>query len=120
MIVKIGHLVTNVKKEVQCLSKKIFTVNEKKNKKVEQVLSTMLKKLLKDKNKINMSEEVKNEIIHKLTSYNKGKNIIPILKYVNKTILKNMPKNLKSAKNFKRNILNTLIKDAQKRLELSR
>jgi hypothetical protein len=83
----------------------------------EKIVSFVVDKLLKDKSRGSVSQEVKKEIVHKLTSCNKPKDIIPIIKYVNTTILKNVPKDVKSAKSFKKNIVNTLIKDANNRLE---
>ena len=117
---KLGYLISNVKNEVKVIGKKISKVEQKTSSEIEKVVSLMVNKLLKDNAQSVVSEEVKNEIVQKLTSYNKGKNLLPIIKYVNKTILKNVPKNVNSAKSFKKNVVNTLIKDAEKRLEVTR
>ncbi len=105
------------KNEINSIVEKMTTIEKKTNKEIEKAVSLMLNKLLLDKSNENVTTEVKQEIVKKLAQYNRGKNIIPILRYVNGIIIKNAPKNVKSVKTFKKNVVNTLIQDANKRLE---
>ncbi|MBX9839114.1 MAG: hypothetical protein K2X69_12480, partial [Silvanigrellaceae bacterium] len=62
------------------------------------------------------TNEVRNEIISILVEHNSGKNLLPIVKYVNSVVVSNAPTNIESFKNFRKNIAQTLISDAKKRI----
>ncbi|MES2615858.1 MAG: hypothetical protein V4591_10635 [Bdellovibrionota bacterium] len=133
MVSKLGYFIDNIKNvkpaiivnaimesskvEVKGIVEKFSQVEQKTNAEIEKVVAFMVEKILKGKSKDAVPDDVKKEIVQKLARYNKGKNLLPIITYVNKTILANVPKNVKSAKSFKSNVANTLIKDAKKRLE---
>lgn len=93
-------------------------VEQKTNTEIEKAVSFMVDKILEDQPINDVSEDIKNEIVQKLAGHNKGKNIIPIITYVNKIIITNVPKNFSAFRSFKKNIANTLVKDAKSRLEL--
>lgn len=118
---KLADVFNNIKNVNPIIVKTVLAtlsqVEDRTNAEIEKVVSAAVDKLLKDKSIDAVSEDIKAEIVHKFSNHNKGKNLIPILKYVNKVLLTNAPKSVTSAKNFKRNIANTLIKDAKKRLE---
>lgn len=105
------------KDEIKLLLKRISQVEKKTSTEIEKVFSIIVEQILKDKSIEAVSDEVKNEIVHKLAKYNDGKSLIPNLKYINKIIVTNVPKSVKSVKNFKRNVAKTLIKDAHTSLE---
>jgi hypothetical protein len=119
------NLATNVvdkaktvsKEEVTILLNKISNLEKMTNQEIEKVAFVMVDKFLEDKSKENIPESVKKEIVMKLTAHNRGKNIFPIIKYVNNVIVKNIPTNIQSVKNLRANISTTLIQDANNTLK---
>ena len=92
------------KEELSLLLSKVSKIEKKTSAEIEKIVYVMVNKLLKDKSKESVSEDVKKEIVNKLTQHGRGKNIIPILKYMNKIIITNVPKSVSSVKNFKNNV----------------
>jgi hypothetical protein len=105
------------KTEVNTLLEKIASVEKKTNKEIEKAVTMIVNKILESNKNKEINEDVKNEIIKKLSQHNRGKNLFIIIKYVNKILLKNIPTNIKSAKSFKNKIAETLIQDANKTLK---
>ncbi len=105
---------------VKNISTKYSKVEKLTTAEIEKIVSLLVNSLLKNNPKETVTDEVKNEIVKKFTTYNGGKNIIPLMKYVNSTLFKNVPKNMNAAKNFKKNIVETLIQDATNSLEEKR
>ncbi len=104
-------------KEFKFIFSKINQVEHRTNAEIEKVMSVVVEMILANSSQETVSDEVKSEIIHLFSGYKKTRNLIPLFRYVNKLILTNVPKNIKSAKSFKKNIAKTLIKDARARLE---
>ncbi len=104
------------KEEIQFLLGKMNDVGHKTNVEIEKNISKLVNKILEGQPEDSITEDVKKEIMSMLVEHNSGKNIMPIVKYVNSVVVHNAPTSLESFMNFKKNIAQTLISDAKKRI----
>ncbi|KAB8040007.1 hypothetical protein GCL60_07010 [Silvanigrella paludirubra] len=104
------------KEEIQFLLGKVNDVGHKTSTEIEKSISKLVNKLLEGQPAEVATNEVRNEIISILVEHNSGKNLLPIVKYVNSVVVSNAPTNIESFKNFRKNIAQTLISDAKKRI----
>ncbi len=103
--------------ELNGIKDKLSCMEEKAQTSIEKALNCGINALLKNTPAETATSEVKDEIIQKLSPVPSAKNIVPMLKYANSVLLKNVPKNLNDIKNLKSQIANTLVTDAKGRLE---
>jgi len=104
------------KEEIQFLLGKINDVGHKTNFEIEKNISKLVNKILEGQPAEVATPEVRSEIINILVEHNSGKNILPIVKYVNSVVVSNAPTSIESLKNFRINMAQTLITDAKKRI----
>jgi hypothetical protein len=104
------------KEEIQILMGKVNVLSHKTNSEIEKMLSNIVSKVLKGQPENSVTPEIRDEITNILVEHNNGKNIIPIIKYVNSVVVSNAPTSIESIKNFRNNIASTLISDAKKRI----
>ena len=104
------------KDEINVLLGKANELGQKTNTEIEKIVSSAVKNILKGQPQDQATDEVRIEITKMLVEHNNGKNLLPIVKYVNSVLLNNAPTSLEAFKNFKKNIGQTLISDAQKRI----
>lgn len=104
------------KEEIQFLLGKVNDVGHKTNIEIEKNISKLVNKILEGQPEENITNEIRTEIMSMLVEHNNGKNIVPIVKYVNSVVVHNAPTNIESFMNFRKNIAQTLINDAKKRI----
>lgn len=106
------------KEEIQFLLGKINAVGNKTNFEIEKNITKLVNKLLDGQSDEIVTEEVRKEIINILLEQNGGNNLIPTVnvKYVNSVVVNNAPTSIEAFKNFRKNIAQTLIIDAKKRI----
>ncbi|WGL58802.1 hypothetical protein QEJ31_09715 [Pigmentibacter sp. JX0631] len=104
------------KEEIQFLLGKVNDVGHKTNLEIEKNISKLVNKILEGQAEENITNEIRTEIMSMLVEHNNGKNILPIVKYVNSVVVHNAPTNIESFMNFRKNIAQTLINDAKKRI----
>ncbi|KAB8029074.1 hypothetical protein [Fluviispira multicolorata] len=104
------------KEEINVLLGKANELGQKTGTEIEKIVVSAVKSILKGQPQEVATEEIRKEITNMLVEHNNGKNLLPIVKYVNNVLLNNAPTSIESFKNFRRNIGQTLIADAQKRI----
>ncbi|APJ02858.1 hypothetical protein [Silvanigrella aquatica] len=104
------------KEEMQFLLGKMNDVGHKTGTEIEKNISKLVNKIMEGQPEDVATPDVQKEIISMLVEHNNGKNIVPIVKYVNSVVVHNAPTSIESFKNFRKNIAQTLICDAQKRI----
>ncbi len=104
------------KEEIHFLLGKVNEVGHKTSSEIEKSIAKLVNKILEGQPENIATKEIRKEIISILVENNSGKNIFPIVKYVNSVVISNAPTNLEAFKNFRKNIAHTLITDAKKRI----
>lgn len=104
------------KEEVEFLLGKMNDVGHKTNLEIEKNISKLVTKILEGQPEEDVTPEITSEIMAMLVEHNNGKNIVPIVKYVNSVVLHNAPTSIAAFMNFRKNIAQTLIADAKKRI----
>lgn len=104
------------KDEISILLGKMNDLGQKTGVELEKIISVFVNKILEGQPNESVSEDIRKEIICMLVEHNNGKNIVPIVKYVNSVVVSNAPTSIESFKNFRRNIAQTLVADAHKRI----
>jgi hypothetical protein len=104
------------KEEIHFLLGKVNDVGHKTNSEIEKNIGKLVNKILEGQPENIATQDVRNEIISILVEHNSGKNLIPIVKYVNSVVVSNAPTSLEAFKNFRKNIAHTLVNDAKKRI----
>lgn len=112
----VDHARSFSKEEIQFLLGKVNDVGHKSNTEIEKNISKLVTKILEGQPKDVVTDDIHNEIVGILVEHNSGKNILPIVKYVNSVVVSNAPTSFESFKNFRKNIAQTLIADANKRI----
>ena len=103
--------------EMKIISEKFNAVGQKTSCEIEKVVKNAVNKIIDGQVEDKVTDDVRDEIVHMFVEHDHGKNILPIVKYVNNVLVSNVPTSFQAAMNFRRNVAQTLVKDAKNRLK---